>query len=84
MTLLLMMTMITMIIMVTFRFRELESCGSDGKESACNAGDTGSILGSGRSSGEGNSYPLYYSCPENFTDREVWRATVSGVAKNWT
>ena len=57
MTLLLMMTMI-MIIIVTFRFRELESCGSDGKESACNAGDTGSILGSGRSSGEGNSYPL--------------------------
>ena len=58
MILLLMMTMMTMIIMVTFRFRELESCGSDGKESACNAGDTGLIFGSGRSSGKGNSYPL--------------------------
>ena len=53
MILLLMMTMMTMIIMVTFRFRELESCGSDGKESACNAGDTGLIFGSGRSSGKG-------------------------------
>ena len=35
--------------------------GSDGKESACNAGDLGSILGSIRSLGEGNSYPLQYS-----------------------
>ena len=35
--------------------------GSDGKESACNAGDLGMIPGSGRSSGEGNSYPLQYS-----------------------
>jgi len=37
------------------------SCGSDGKESACNAGDLGSIPGSGRSPGEGNGYPLQYS-----------------------
>jgi len=35
--------------------------GSDGKEFACNAGDLGSILGSGRSSGEGNGYPVQYS-----------------------
>ena len=37
--------------------------GSDGKASAYNAGDTGSIPGSGRSPGEGNGNPLQYSCP---------------------
>ena len=42
--------------------------GSDGKESAFNAGDPGSILRSGRRPGEGNGYPLQYSCPENFMD----------------
>ena len=41
------------------------SGGSDSKESACNAGDLGSIPGLGRSPGEGNSYPLQYSCLEN-------------------
>ena len=39
--------------------------GSDNKESACNAGDTGSIPGSGRALGEGNGNPLQYSCLEN-------------------
>ena len=39
--------------------------GSDGKESACDAGDQGSISGSGRSPGEGNVYPLQYSWLEN-------------------
>jgi len=39
--------------------------GSDGKESACNAGNLGSIPGSGRPPGEGNGYPLQYSCLEN-------------------
>ena len=39
--------------------------GSDSKESACNAGDMGSIPGSGRSPGEENGYPLQYSCLEN-------------------
>ena len=39
--------------------------GSDGIESACNAGNLGSVLGSGRSPGEGNGYPLQYSCLEN-------------------
>ena len=39
--------------------------GSDGKASACNAGDSGSIPGSGRSPGEGNGNPLQYSCLEN-------------------
>ena len=42
---------------------------SDGKESACNAGDPGSIPESGRSPGEGNGYPLKYSCLENSMDR---------------
>ena len=45
--------------------------GSDGKESACNVGDLGSIPGLGRSPGEGNSYPLQYSCLENSMDRIV-------------
>ena len=43
--------------------------GSDSKESACSARDTGSILGSGKSAEEGNGYPLLYSCLENFMDR---------------
>ena len=43
--------------------------GSDGKESACNAGDLGSVPGLGRSLGEGNSYPLQYSGLENSMDR---------------
>ena len=45
--------------------------GSVGKESACNAGDPGSILGSGRSAGEGIGYPLQYSGLENFMDKSV-------------
>ena len=44
--------------------------GSDGKESACNAGDPGSIPGSGRSPGEGNGNPLQYSCLGNLMDEE--------------
>ena len=45
---------------------------SDGKVSACNVGDPGSIPGSGRSPGEGNGNPLQYSCLENFMDRGAW------------
>ena len=58
--------------------------GSDGKESACNVGDLGSIPGSGRSSEEGNGNPLQYSCLENPMDREAWQGTVHGVAESWT
>ena len=54
--------------------------GLDGKESACNAGDPGSIPGLGRSPGEGNGYPLQYSCLENSTDRGAWWPTVHGLA----
>ena len=50
--------------------------GSDSKESACNAGDPGSIPGSGRSPGERNGYPLQYSCLENSTDRGAWWANL--------
>ena len=46
--------------------------GSDGKASACNAGDLGSIPESGRSPGEGNGNPLQYSCLENSMDRGAW------------
>ena len=52
----------------------------DGKASACNAGDLGSISGSGRSPGEGNDDPLQYFCLENSMDRGAWRATVPGLA----
>ena len=58
--------------------------GSDGKESAGNAGDLGLIPGSGRSSGEGNGYPLQYSCLENSMDRGAWQATVHAVTKKQT
>ena len=56
--------------------------GSDSKESACDAGEPGSIPGSARSPGEGNGNPLQYSCLENPMDRGAWRATAYGVAKN--
>ena len=46
--------------------------GLEGKASACNAGDLGSIPGSGRSPGEGNGNPLQNSCVENPMDREAW------------
>ena len=58
--------------------------GSDSKESACNAGNAGSIPGLGRSPVEGNGYPLQYSCLENSMDRGAWQSTVHGVAKSWT
>ena len=56
-------------------------CGSAGKESACSAGDLGSIPGLGRSPGEGNGNPLQYSCLENPMDGGAWKATAHGVAK---
>ena len=58
--------------------------GSDGKESAYNAGDLGLIPGSGRSPGEGNGYPLQYSFLENPMDRGARWAVVHRVTKSWT
>ena len=51
--------------------------GSHGTESACSGGDPGSVPGLGRSPGEGNGYPLQYSCLENSMDREAWQAIQS-------
>ena len=55
--------------------------GSDGKESACNSGDQGSIPGVERHPGEGNSYSLQYSCLENSMDREAWWVQSRGLLK---
>ena len=60
------------------------SSGSDSKESACNAGYPGSILGSKRSPGEGNGNSFQYSCLENSMDRGAWWVTVHGVVKSRT
>ena len=56
----------------------------DGKESACNVGHPGSIPGWARAPGEGNGYPLLYSCLENFIDRAAWQAAVHGVTNKLT
>ena len=58
--------------------------GSVGKESACNAGDPGSIPGSGTSPGEGDGNPLQCSCLENSMDGGAWWATVHWVTKSRT
>ena len=52
------------------------------KSLPASAGDMGSIPGSGRCPGEGNDYPLQYSCQENPMDRGAWRASVHGVTKS--
>ena len=54
--------------------------GSVVKNPPTNVGDAGSVPGSGRSPGGGNGNPLQYSCLENSMDKEVWWATVHGVA----
>ena len=58
--------------------------GSDGKASACNAGDLGSIPELGKSPGERNGNPLQYSCLGNPMDRGTWWATAHGVTKSQT
>ena len=59
-------------------------CGSDGKESACNAGNWGSVPEWGRFSGEETSNPLQNLRLENSMDRGAWRATVHEVKKSQT
>ena len=56
--------------------------GSVSEESACNAGDPGSIPGLERSPGEGNGNPLQYPCLENPMDRGAWWAIGLGVAES--
>ena len=69
-----------------FFFKKILSIvdGSDGKESAYNVGDSGSIPGSGRSLGEGNGNPVQFSCLGNPMDRGDWWTTVHGVEKSQT
>ena len=49
-----------------------------------NIGDMGLLPGLGRSPGEGNGYPLQYSCLKSSTDRGTWWSAVHGVPKSWT
>ena len=65
-------------------FPESVPGGSNGKETALNAGEPGSIPGSARSPGDGNGNPLQCSCLENPMDRKAWRAPVHGVTENQT
>ena len=58
--------------------------GSDGKESACSAGDPGLVPGSGGSPGEGSGHPLRYSCREDSMDRGAWWATVHRITEHET
>ena len=58
--------------------------GLGDREFACNAGDLGSISGSGRSPGEGNGYSLQYSCLESSMDRGALWTTIYGVMKSGT
>ena len=51
------------------------------KNLPASAGDAVSIPGSGKTPGRGRGNPLPYSCLENPMDKEAWRATVSGIAK---
>ena len=67
-----------------FKYLFIYFGGSDSKESACNAGDRGSIPGLGRSPGKGNGNPLQYSCLENSMDRGAWWATVHEVTESDT
>ena len=60
------------------------SSGTLVKNPLANEGDAGSILGSGKSPGEGIGNPLQYFCLKNPMDSGAWWATIHGVAKSWT
>ena len=72
----------TAIYLSTVLLVDVKAVPLDGRESAHNVGDPGSIPGSGRSLGEGNGSPLWYSCLENPLDRGAWRVTVHEVSKS--
>ena len=64
--------------------KEVFPGGSGSKQSACNAGDLGSVPGLGSSPGEGNGNPLQYTCLGNPMDRGAWQAIAHGVANSQT
>ena len=66
------MSFISFLFLITIQPNKGFPGGSDGKASACNAGDLGLIPGLGRSPEEGNGKPLQYSCLENPTDGGTW------------
>ena len=61
---------------------DIKAVPLDGRESAHSVGDPGSIPGSGRSLGEGNGSPLWYSCLESPVNRGSWRVTVHEASKS--
>ena len=67
-----------MLVFLTYGLPRGLSRASDGKESACNAGDLDLIPGLGRSPGGGHGHPLKYSCLENPQGQGAWQATVNG------
>ena len=72
------------IIMHSYMHKHIHVCfpsDSDGKDSAWNVGDIGSVPGLERYPGEGNGYPLQYSCLGNPLDRGTWWAIVHRIAK---
>ena len=73
-------------ISIGYRYKALKGFpgGLVVKNLPVNAGDTGSIPGSGRAPGEGNGNPIEYSCLGNLMERGAWRAIVHGVAKSQT
>ena len=71
----------SVMVLATYTINQDFPGGTTCKESACNAGDGGSISGWGRSPEEGEGNPLQCSCLENPMDREAWWATVHGVSK---
>ena len=76
-------TFLLMIFIMTYMYNGFPG-GSDSKESACNAGDLGSIPGSGRLPSGRRGNPLQYSCLENPMNRGSWQATVHGIANSCT
>ena len=72
--------MYILIIMYTYTYMFMYY-SSVSKESACSAGDLGSVPRLGRSPGEGNGDPLPYPCLENLTDRGAWWAAVHGFTR---
>ena len=76
--------MLHVILKISYLHVSMSPQVTGGKECTCNAGDTGTVPGSGRPPGEGNDNPLQYSCLENTMDRGAWWVTVDEATKSWT